>query len=129
MYLVNFPQVSNSADWIETIELVSADDDTPIDLTGCTITLQVWPQTNRGQGTGLNYYSGALLNNSPLLEASTTNGKLTVPSAGVIQWTFRVSEVSALQAGFYEVGLTIQKSPDTVQVLLGLLPIVNGAVA
>ena len=129
MYLVNFPQVSNSADWVETLELTSEDDGTPIDLTGCTITLQVWQQTTRGPGS---VYAGAYYgipsNSSPVLEATTANGKITVPAPGVIQWAFRVTELNALAAGFYEVGMTIAKSPDTSQLLLGVVPIVNGVV-
>ena len=130
MYQVRFPQQSNASDWISTIELKSAIDGTLIDMTGASITLQVWRQTNRGVGTGMygwdGVYNGTAL---PVLEATTANGKITVPETGVIQWTFRASELSGLSPGNYEVGMTLTKSPDTIQLLLGELPIVSGAIA
>lgn len=130
MYLVNLPQVSNAADWIETMQLTSEDDGQPIDLTGCTITLQVVTQTFRGPGSvqagwpNINSSYG-----TPVLTASTTNGKLTVPAPGVIQWTFRASELAALMAGFYEVGMVVTDGTNTTQLLIGSLPVINGAVA
>lgn len=130
MYMVNFPEVSNAADWIGTVQLNDEDTGDLIDLTGWTITLMVVPQTTRGSGTGgqsgwpnINYQT-----NTAVLTASTTNGKITVPSTGIIQWTFRASELETIPAGFYEVGLRMVNSPDTTQIILGNLPIVNGAV-
>lgn len=130
MYMVNFPETSNSADWIGTVQLNDDEDGELIDLTGCTVTLMVVPQTTRGSGTGgqsgwpnINYQT-----NTAVLTASTTNGKITLPSVGIIQWTFRASEMETIPAGFYEVGMRIEKSPDTTQIILGQLPIVNGAV-
>ena len=125
MYLVNFAQQSNASDWIDTIDLRSADDATLIDLTGWSVDLQVWPQTYRGAGTNASWLGWNAV--TPVLEASTANGKITIPQAGVIQWTFRASELNDLPAGVYEVGIILTKSPDTVQILLGQLPIVNGA--
>lgn len=128
MFVVMFSQVSNSADWIDTVELTSEDDGQLIDLTGWTVTMQVRygaanassPQT---------YYAGSFGNlGSPVLVASTANGKLTVPSTGVIQWTFRASELSQVQAGFYDVGLTMTNGTETFQLILGQVPIVNGGV-
>ena len=130
MYMVNFPETSNVSDWIGTVQLNDDDTGDLIDLTGCTVTFMVVPQTARGSGTGggggwPNIYS---TQTTPVLVASTTNGKITLPSTGIIQWTFRASEMAALPGGFYECGLRIFKSPDTTQILLGQLPIINGAV-
>lgn len=129
MYQVNFPQQSNASDWIDTIMLTSEDDNTPIDLTGWAVTMQVWPQSQRGAGTG--YYGQTWWNGNsvPLLEASTANGKIVVPDTGVIQWTFRASELANLAPAVYEVGMILTKSPDTVQIVLGQLPVVSGAFA
>lgn len=126
MYLVNFARQSNASDWIDTVELRSEDDASLIDLTGWSVTMQVWPSTYRGAGTngGWSGWNGG----TPVLEATTANGKVTVPSTGVIQWTVRASELADLPAGTYEVGLTMTKSPDTVQILIGQLPIVNGVI-
>lgn len=130
MYQVNFPQVSNSADWIGQVALVDDDTGEAFDTTGWSITLQVWRQTNRGQGTGAYNWAAVQSINLPILEASTSNGKLTTPETGVIQWTFRATaDMNAIPAGFYEVGMIMSKSPDTVQILIGLLPVVNGVVA
>lgn len=130
MYLINFQQVSNSADWVQSLELTSQDDGEPIDLTGASITLQVWRQTNRGQGAATYSWAAVQQINQPILEASTSNGKITVDTdTGTITWTFRAStDMNAVPAGYYEVGMIIAKSPDTVQLLLGVLPVVNGAV-
>lgn len=129
MYLVNFPEASNSADWISTLELTDADSGDLIDLTGCTITLQVWTQTQRGPGfVPVNWPNINSQYGTAALTASTSNGKITVPSTGIVQWTFRASEMETLTAGFYEVGMIIEKSSDTTQLMLGVLPVLNGAV-
>lgn len=130
MYQVRFAQQSNAADWIDTIQLTSEDDDTPIDLAGAAITLQVWMQTQRGVGTGLGAWNGLYMGNStPVLEATTANGKITVPAAGVIQWTFRATELGNLAPANYEVGLILAKDGSTTQLILGQLPVVSGVIA
>lgn len=129
MYMVNFPETSNAADWIGTVQLNDDDTGDLIDLTGCTVTFMVVPQTARGSGTGGGGWPNVYGNfGTPVLTASTANGKITLPSTGIIQWTFRASEMAGLQAGFYEAGLRIEKSPDTTQILIGQVPIINGAV-
>jgi hypothetical protein len=132
MYQFNFKQVSNCADWIESVELTDEDTGDLIDLTGYTITLQVSWQTPRGQGfVRGNYGPGGYGYNGfadNALVASTTNGKITVPSLGVFTWTFRASDMASLAAGNYEVGVIMANPPSTEQLILGVVPIVNGVV-
>ena len=129
MYFVNFDQQSNRADWIDTIELRDDEDGQLIDLTGWTITMQVRTKTQSGQGSvpyvPFSIYGGL----SPVvLTGSTTDGSITIPSIGIIQWTFRANAMSNLGPGFYEVGMILFKDPDTVQLAIGLVPIVEGVV-
>jgi hypothetical protein len=129
MYFVNFPETSNASDWIGTLQLNDDETGDLIDLTGCTVTFMIVPQTFRGSGTGgLTYPNPNLSHSQPVLTASTSNGKITLPSLGIIQWTFRASEMETIAAGNYEAGLQIEKSPDTTQILLGKVPIINGGV-
>lgn len=132
MYQINFKQVSNCADWIESVELTDEDTGDPIDLTGWTITLQVSWQTPRGQGFVRGNYGPGAYGYSTLaingITASTTNGKITVPAPGIFTWTFRASDLSGLPAGNYEVGVIMENAPATTQLILGVVPVVNGVV-
>jgi len=130
MYLVNFPQQSNSSDWLETIQLISEDDGTPLDLTGCTVKIGVWTQTQRGQGNALSTVWGFAGNATPVLTAASNDGsgKLTILPEGVIQISFRVSDMQSLVAAYYEVGMILTNGTDTIQLVLGVLPVVNGGI-
>ena len=127
MYLVNFQQVSNSADWTDAIELRSEDDGELIDLTDWNVTMQV------RYGASANNYVGTFampygVSGTPVLEATTANGLITNPSTGVLTWSFPAASMMQVPAEYYDVGLIITKDAETFQLILGVVPIVNGIV-
>lgn len=113
MYTAQLKPVSNRADWIETIELI--DDDTGqiiTDLSDVTVNVEVREASCR----------------SRVLIGSSDDGHVTYPGNGIIQWMFSRSEMSALTADIYEIGVTVTRNGFTEQELIGSLPIVDGVV-
>lgn len=115
MYQVTFPEQSNRASWA-FVGLITDLDDNPIDLTGCSLVFAV-NRCKSGDG------------NNALL-ASTDNGKLTIIDVGKFRWFFTVEEMGTLCAAQYDTGLTLTNDDgtQTVQLLVGPLPIVDGIV-
>jgi hypothetical protein len=115
MYHVTFPPQSNRASWV-FVGLITDLDDNPIDISACKLVFQVSGGVNRSpQGR---------------LTASTDNGKLTVIDLGKFQWSFTREEMGSLCAGQFDTGLTLTNDDgtQTVQLLVGPLPIVDGVV-
>ena len=113
MYEVNFPPQSNQASWI-FIGMVTDLEDKPIDISACSMVFAIREKKQRGAR----------------LIASTDNGKIVYPSLGVFRWFFTEGEMSGLYAGTYDTGLTLTNDDgtQTVQLLVGPLPIVDGVV-
>lgn len=133
MYDIDWALRSNQVPWAETIALDSADDGSPLDLAGCTVTLDIRAGTSRGRGSvpaawGSGYATGG--NPSPVLTASTANGKVSVPEAGVVQFAFTRADMQTLAPGTYEVCLRIESAstPDTdgVELFIGTVPVMQG---
>jgi hypothetical protein len=115
MYHVTFPPQSNRASWV-FVGLITDLDDNPIDISACSLVFcasRCQPHQS----------------NASLL-ASTDNGKLTVVDIGKFQWVFPLEDMQGLCAGQYETGLTLTNDDgtQTVQLLVGPLPIVDGVV-
>lgn len=66
---------------------------------------------------------------SILLSATSTNGKLTIPQAGVVLPYFSRDEMTTLQPGSYPVGITITDVDETEQIIAGTIEIYDGVVA
>ena len=113
MYDAQLKPVSNRADWLETIELI--DDDTGqtiTDLNGVSVKIEI---------RQLSGFYRALV-------GSSDDGHVTFPGNGIIQWHFTRTEMSALVAGTYEIGITVTLNDFTEQELIGSLPVVDGVV-
>jgi hypothetical protein len=111
MYQITFPPQSNRASWV-FIGLITDLDDNPIDLSACSMVFVVRAK------------------NSVQLEASTSNGKLTIVGLGTFRWFFTLQDMQGLCAQQYETGLTLTNNDgtQTVQLSVGPLPIVDGVV-
>jgi hypothetical protein len=115
MFNARFKPVSNQADWSTALYFNDRALGTPVDLTGLSFTLaaQLLGQPN-----------------APTLSGSTATGELTSPSLGVLQVYFPAARMMSLTPGSYQVGMTVFQpaSGFTVQVLLGILPVIAGLV-
>lgn len=115
MYQITFPAKTNRESWI-FVGLITDLNDTPIDLTGCSMVFRARPPSNV-PGVGL--------------EASTTIGNLVITGDdGQFQWSFTLDEMRALCPGTYSTGLTLTSSDgvQTMQLTYGPLPIIDGVV-
>lgn len=63
------------------------------------------------------------------LSARLSDGDVVKVSTGVIQVQFATEVTNNLCSGTYEIGGTITKAGETVQFLLGQLPVLNGVVS
>jgi hypothetical protein len=115
MFKARFKPVSNQADWATTLTFNDRIAGTPIDITGLSFTLTA-------QLLGCQ--------NAPTLNGSTATGELTNPSLGVLQVYFPASRMQGLTPGSYQVGMTVFQASSgyTVQVMLGILPVIAGIV-
>lgn len=104
----SFPPVSNAADFICDIEVVDDETDEAIDLADATITVAIHQ------------------NGTPVLTASTGNGKITLPADGIFRFTFTDDEMGGLCAATYRIGVMLELDDVKYQLLLADLPVVEG---
>jgi hypothetical protein len=112
MFVGTLSPVSNRADWIEAFQLLDEEDPSePIDISGATaITIEV-----RSPGT-----------RSIVLTGTLAGGEIDHVEIGVFQWHFTPDQMSNLPAGDYEVGCTIVIDSITTQLIIGMLPVMDG---
>jgi hypothetical protein len=114
MFIGPLNPTSNKATWSVLYQLVDAETDEAIDLSGADeITVQVRDQRSC----------------SPVLSGSLSGGQVSLVDTGTFQWVFSASQMSALCANTYDVGCTIEQDGQTVQILIGTLPVLNGVVS
>lgn len=106
-------QVTNAEDWVCTVGVFDADG-VAFDLTGYSVEVRV--TTQRG---------------SEVLSGSTSDGTVTLVEdadlvTSIISWVFRAATMAGVQKGQYTVGVRIAKDSDTVQIILGRLPVLDG---
>lgn len=110
MYAGPLPPASIHGTWSENVEIWSIDDDTLMDLSGVTeITLKLRDPMTR--------YDELVL--------TMTDGDITLPSTGIIQWRAEVDQMGTLNTKAYEVILILEDEDDTVPVILGSISIVE----
>lgn len=117
MFHGSLDPVSNRATWSENFQLLDSETGDPISLSAVDeITLEV-------RNVETQY---------AVLTATKTGGDIIVVGAatdGTFQWRFEASQMRALDARTYEVGCTIEQDDDTVQLLIGYVPVLDGIVA
>lgn len=133
MLSVNFPQQSNQADWTETIQLLSEDDNEPLwaDVpSGLVVTLVVKSGSRRGMGDVqapflMQQAQGPL----PVISALSTDGSGLIETyeSGYVGINVPASVLSNLAGGYYEVFIKMTDDMATTQILRGILPLVWGA--
>lgn len=115
MLIGTLPPVSNRADWIDCIEVTDSEaedaDSAAIDLTDVSIVIAI--------------YDGE---NCKVAEATTDAETVIVVDTGVAEFTFPRATMTTLCEGTYQVGATFELEGETVQILIGSLPVVNGFV-
>ena len=104
----SFPPVSNAADFLCDIEVVDDETDDVIDISAATITVAI-------------HQDG-----SPVLTATTGNGKITLPADGTFRFTFTADEMGGLCATTYRIGVMIELDDVKYQLLLADLPVIEG---
>lgn len=114
MYEATLQPISNREDWIGTVELIDNDTNEPvIDIAGYDMTLEVRDRFTR----------------CVVLSATSDNGKVTTSSDSVIEWHFPLSDMQGVCAASYHVGITISRDGLTSQLLIGVLPVLDGVVS
>jgi len=123
-YVGALSEVSNRASWNDCIEVRDIETNEPVDISSAQeIVVQVSPQPSSQYGTG--GYSGSY---STMLVASLSNGKVSHVDTGVFQFKFARSEMNPLAPGIYDVGVTIVMDEETVELIIGTLPVRDGVV-
>jgi len=112
MYIGNLDPVSNRADWRVTREVVDDDTEELVDLTGAVIRFEVREQRSF----------------STMLQASTTDGRITVDDTGTFTVAFSATDMQNLAAGIYDVGCIIIMNGITDQFILGTVTVLDGVV-
>jgi hypothetical protein len=129
MIRTSFPPLSTRQSFIDDVWVYDNDDDSLIDLTGCKIQLAIRAQFSpfvydygRWSGTSWNWSSGARL------LATTDDGSITIPDLGVFIFTFTEQQMAALCPGIYDIACNMARDDETIQFILGQLPILDGVV-
>lgn len=110
MYQGSLAPVSNREDWIVQSPLID-EDGAEVTLTGSTINVYICRQG---------------CPDTAVLEGSTTDGKITLPTTTSFQWAFDPDDMSVLCAGTYDVFLRVIISSVTTQVIAGTVQIIEG---
>ena len=100
---------SNREGWSLTVE-IDDENNNPIDLTGASITVNIRDPRYR----------------AIVLCGSTANGAVTILSTGVFQVSFTAAQFRPFRPDTYEVGVVLVQNRVTVQLVIGLLPVVDG---
>lgn len=105
---------SNKQDWSESISLTDDETDEAIDLSDVDeITIEV-----RNPLNGCTELSGTM-----------TGGEISIIETGVFSWSFTAAQMGNLCPRAYEVGCIITKDDQTIQLLIGQLPVIDGIVS
>jgi hypothetical protein len=114
MYEVQF-SATTSADWAQAIELMDADTNLPLDLTGASFDLAI----------------GDRWGDSRYLSVSTDDdAELVIIAPNIVEWVFPAARLNGLCSGItYPVGLTMTTDTGTIQIFLGTLAVLNGVVS
>lgn len=65
---------------------------------------------------------------TPALSARLSSGQITQPELGIFECSFSADRMRSLCTGTYDIGGTLTKDGETVQFLLGTLPVLDGVI-
>lgn len=130
MFQGAFPAITNRQGFVDEVEVIDADDGTPIDLTGSTIQVAIcgqvspyfydyghWPVSPNFGAWGY-----------PRLLATTADGTVTIPEIGVFIFTFTPAQIATLCPGQYVVACNMARDGETIQPILGTMSVLDGVV-
>lgn len=110
MYTASLPPATIWGTWTENVEIWSTDDDQLADLSAVTeITLKLIDPYTKLQE----------------MQLTLTDGGITLPSQGIIQWRVEAGQMGTLQTKLYEVVMLIEADGDTIPLILGPVSIVE----
>lgn len=112
MYRGQVAEISNREDLELLYQLIDDDTAEPIDLTEATIVARISDQSN-----------------CTIIDASLTDGKITLVEDTTMRIFIPVDEVGSLCPGTYIVGVTVENADTTKQLIAGTLAVVNGIVS
>lgn len=113
MFSGNLPPASNKATWAVNYELTDEDTGELLDLSGVDqITIEVRDPESR----------------ATVLSGSLTGGEVSVPDTGVFRWEFTAAQMRTLCSKTYEVGCTLTENDETIQLIIGRVPVLDGVV-
>lgn len=105
--------VSNRATWSESVAIDDEETGEAIDLSDVDeITIAI-----RTQGSS-----------TPVLSATLTGEQITIIETGVFQFEFSESQMGGLCPQTYEIGCTLEKDDQSVQLLIGTVSVLDGIV-
>jgi hypothetical protein len=107
MYGGSLGQISNRATWTNGFEIIDAQTDDLMDLTGATITMKV----------------ARLPCRTTVLTGSTTTGELAIPGLGLVDFRFEASQMTGFCVGTYDASILIDRAGDTDQLFLGTVAV------
>lgn len=110
-----FDPVSNKETWVEAVQFFDQETSETLDLEGNVdaVTIAI-----REQGTKSQVLSGTLADET-----------VEILPDGVIQWEFSDDQMGSLCNRTYDIGATLEKDGQTVQFILGTLPVLDGVVS
>ncbi len=125
MYTGYLDTITNRADWNTTIQIVDADTEEPVDLTGVDAYMQVVTCPSNNDCGPCDYgFSGC----SAALSGSTEDGRISISSDGVLSWSFPASSLRGLCPQTYDIGVILKKDEQTTQLFLGKVTVLDGVV-
>jgi len=116
--MINLPPVTNSEDWYEVFEAYDDDAGAPFDFTGWSLSLTLRRDEIGNRGASL-------------ITAADTTGQIAFPSgraSGQFTLTIPQASMSALCPGTYPVGVVMERDGEKFQLILGVLPVLEGVV-
>lgn len=102
-------EISNKADW--TIQIIATDDETgnAIDFAGASVAVVVKDERD-----------------CLTLTATTENGKVTLPSLGVVECKFDLDDMKKLSPATYKIGGVYELNGETNQLFVGEFSVYDG---
>ena len=104
------PAASNFGTWIESVEVLDAEDNQPIDFSIYDdIVLEI-----------IHGFTG-----SPVMSLSKICGNITTPAPGIIEWRAEGGAMSTVGEGTYKVNIYVKDNGSVLPVLLSSISIVG----
>lgn len=106
-YIANF-DASNRADFVVEFSATDADTGDDIDFTGFDIAFKIADDC------------------ATVIEATTANGLIILPTSTVLQLTIPASRMAALWPKTYQIGAVFEFNGETTQLLVGSFVVYDG---